>query len=76
MTTNFRQTEDVMTVWQWVGALVVLGIPIVNIIMYFVWAFSSDTNQNLSNFCKATLLIGLIGIGLAILLGGCAAIFS
>ena len=76
MTANFRQTENVMTVWEWVGVIVVLGIPIVNIIMYFVWAFSSSTNQNLSNFCKATLMIGLIAIGFAFLLGGCAAILS
>lgn len=74
MTSNFRQTEDVMTVWEWVGVIFVLGIPVVNIIMYFVWAFSSSTNQNLSNFCKATLLIALMGIGLAILLGACGAI--
>lgn len=39
MTNNFRGTEDVISVWQWVGVIVVLGIPIVNIIMYFVWAF-------------------------------------
>lgn len=76
MTSNYGQTEDVMTVGEWVGVLVVLGIPFVNIIMYFVWAFSSNSNQNLSNFCKATLVIGLIVFGLSILFGGCAAMLS
>lgn len=75
MTNNYRSNDSVMGVGEWVGALFILAIPIVNIIMYFIWAFSSNTNENLSNFCKATLLIALIGVGLAVLLGACSALF-
>ncbi|NLC02659.1 MAG: hypothetical protein GX787_00070 [Tissierellia bacterium] len=76
MASNYGRTDSVMTVGEWIGVLIVLGIPIVNIIMYFVWAFSSTTNENLSNFCKATLLIALIVFAFALLIGGCAVIFS
>lgn len=75
MTSNYGRNDNVMGVGEWVGVIFILGIPIVNIIMYFIWAFSSNTNENLSNFCKATLLVALIGIGLAILLGACSALF-
>ena len=41
--------------------------------MYLVWAFSSGTNLNKKNFCKATLIwmaIGIIvGIVYAVVLG-------
>lgn len=63
-----------MSVGQWIGVLFILAIPIVGIIMYLVWAFSDSTNENLRNFCKASLLITLIVVGLTIILGGCSAL--
>lgn len=74
MTSKYGRNDSVMGVGEWVGVLFILAIPIVNVIMYFIWAFSSNTNENLSNFSKATLLIALIGIGLAVLLGACSAL--
>lgn len=47
-----------MSVGDWILTNLVLAIPIVNIIMYFVWAFSSGTNINKRNFCRASLIIG------------------
>ncbi len=32
-------------------------IPLVNLIMMFVWAFSSNTNPNKANYFKATLIL-------------------
>lgn len=71
MDNNYYNNEEVMSVGSWVGVLIVLAIPLVNIIMYLVWAFSTNTNRNLSNFCKATLLLGLIGFGIAFLFSAC-----
>ncbi|MEP6881779.1 MAG: hypothetical protein ABI866_07295, partial [Dokdonella sp.] len=48
------------------------AIPLVNIVMLFVWGFSSTTNPNKSNFCKAYLIIFLITIVLFFLFGGMA----
>lgn len=71
---NYRNTDEVMSVGQWIGVMIVLAIPIVNIIMYIIWAFSSNTNPNLSNFCKATLLLGLIGGFIAFFFAGCSSL--
>ena len=46
----------------------VLLIPIVNLVMHFVWAFS-DGNISRRNFCRARLLLFAIGLGLAIIVG-------
>ena len=70
-----KYTEEVIG-WQWLVTIIILGIPVVDIIMYFVWVFSSGTNKNVSNFCKATLLAGIMVIGLVLFLGGCVAIPS
>jgi preprotein translocase subunit SecF len=55
------QDTSPMTIGQWVVTIIVLFmIPLVNIIMLFVWGFGSG-NVNRKNFCKAVLIIGLIG---------------
>ena len=44
----------------WLGGFIVLAIPLVNVIMLFVWGFSSGTNPSKQNFCRATLIVYLI----------------
>ncbi|MCH5259777.1 MAG: hypothetical protein J1F18_08490 [Lachnospiraceae bacterium] len=41
---------------EWLLSLIVLLIPCVNIIMMFVWAFSSTEKKSKSNFFKAYLI--------------------
>lgn len=72
MNGNYRNNDEVMSVGYWLLVMLVLAIPVVNIIMYIIWAFSSNTNPNLSNFCKATLIMGLIGVFIAFSFAGCA----
>ena len=55
-----NDNAPVMTTGQWVLTMIVFMIPLVNIIMLFVWAFVRG-NPNRANFCKALLLIYLIG---------------
>ena len=55
-----------LTVGEWMLTILVLAIPLVNIIMYFVWALSSSGNLNRKNFCIASLLWALIGIVIAL----------
>jgi len=74
MNDNYRDTYEVMSVSKWIGTILILGIPILNIIMYVIWAFSSNTNPNLSNFCKATLLVGIIGFFIALTLASCSSL--
>ena len=61
--------EKPMSVRDWFVTILILGIPLVNLIMYLVWAFSSGTNLNKKNFCKATLIWILIGIVFGIIYG-------
>jgi len=57
-----------MTVGDWFVTILILAIPIVNLIMYLVWAFSSTGNINRKNFCIASLIWMLIGIAIAVFL--------
>ena len=61
-----NQESAVMTVKDWVITLLISAIPLVGIIMIFVWAFGSGNNPNKANWAKAALLITAIFIGLYI----------
>lgn len=63
-----------MSLGDWIITMIVLSIPIVGFIMLFVWGFSSSTNPNKANFCKAALIFYLIAIVLFFLFGGMAMI--
>jgi heme/copper-type cytochrome/quinol oxidase subunit 4 len=65
-----------ITVGQWLITFLLMAIPIVNIILLFIWAFDSDTNPNKKNFAKAYLIIMAIGFVLAILIGILAFVLS
>ncbi len=56
-----------MSTKDWFITLLISYIPLVGLIMLFVWAFDSSTNENKKNWAKASLLWMLIGIGIAIL---------
>lgn len=64
---NQTQDSSVMTVQDWVITILIVSLPIIGLIMLFVWAFGSGTNQNKANFAKASLIWAAIGFGLAIL---------
>ncbi len=40
----------------WLITILLVSIPVVNIIMLIIWAFSDSTNPNKSNFSKAALI--------------------
>ncbi|MBR6823777.1 MAG: hypothetical protein IKM70_01745 [Firmicutes bacterium] len=48
-----------MTVGGWIKTQLILMIPLVNIIMVFVWAFG-DGNKSRKNYFRAQLLLTLI----------------
>ena len=43
------KNQDTLTVGDWMIILLLISIPVINIIMLFVWALSSDTNETKSN---------------------------
>lgn len=67
---------QVMSTKDWLITLLISFIPLVGIIMLFVWAFGSGENPNKSNWAKAALIWAAIWCVLLILLyGSIAAIF-
>jgi len=59
--------KEVMSVGNWFVTLLITMIPCVGIIMYFVWAFGAG-NENRRNFCRAGILMSLIGIAISVVL--------
>jgi hypothetical protein len=55
-----------MSVGQWILTFIILAIPIVGIIMIFVWALGSTANLNKRNFSRAILIMWIIGIVIGI----------
>ena len=62
-------TAPVMSVKEWLITSIILMIPVVNIIMFFVWAFGGGANPNKANWAKATILLFAIIIGLYVVFG-------
>lgn len=63
-----QDMDEVMSVKEWLITLLILCIPLVNIIMMFVWGFGSGTKPTKANFCKAYLILTAIVIVLYVLL--------
>ncbi|MBL9214166.1 MAG: hypothetical protein JNG83_01690 [Opitutaceae bacterium] len=59
-----RIEEEPLTTGEWFLTLLLLGLPVIGIVMYFVWAFGSG-NVSRRNFCRAALLWCLILFGVA-----------
>lgn len=54
--------------WGYIGYNILFAIPIVGIIMLFVYAFGSNTNVNLKNYARSFLIMMLIIIAIYIVL--------
>jgi len=48
---------DVVPVWDWILTFILTSIPLVNIVMLFIWAFNSNTNPSKANWAKAVLIL-------------------
>ena len=56
-----------LTVGNYIVMALITAIPLVGIIMLFVWAFGSDVNLNKKNWARAALIMALIGVVIWIL---------
>ena len=63
----FQKQAEEVTLGDWMVTILLSAIPVVNLIMLFIWAFGSSTNPSKANWAKATLIWMVIGIVLAIL---------
>lgn len=62
--------EKPLSTGEWIVTELILIIPVVGIIMYFVWAFT-DGNIGRRNLCRARLIICAcaLALGVVVLIG-------
>ncbi|MFC3771204.1 hypothetical protein [Paenibacillus sp. GCM10012303] len=63
-----NQTAPVVSFKDWMITILLMAIPIVNIVMLFVWAFGGNTNPSKANYAKAALIWVVIGIVLNVII--------
>lgn len=56
--------EKPLTTKEFLIMLILMAIPLVNIIMLFIWAFGSEANLNKKSFARASFILFLIIMGL------------
>jgi hypothetical protein len=68
--------EKPLTTGEWFVTLLILALPLVGLVMHFVWAFG-DGNIGRKNFCRAALLwlaialcLAIVGLVAFLVLGG------
>jgi hypothetical protein len=61
--------SEPLRVGQYIGMLLLMCVPILNIILLFVWSFGGSVNLNKKNFARASLILGAIGLILSIVFG-------
>lgn len=66
---SFKNTS-VVSIGDWIITMILMIIPLINLIMLFVWAFGSGTPVSKANWAKATLIFYLIGFILVVLFWG------
>lgn len=52
-----QKYAEAMKKSDWAVTLLLMMLPIVNLVLLFVWAFGSKTHPEKRNFCKAVLII-------------------
>ena len=62
------QQQPPVSVSDWFLTLFLTAIPLVGLILLFVWAFGSTSNPSKANWAKAALLWAAIGIVIYIII--------
>ncbi len=63
------QLEEPVSTGDWVGSMLLIGyVPIVGLVFCIIWAFSKKIKKSKSNFCKAYLIVTLIGLGISLVI--------
>jgi len=66
---NENAVQQSMSVSDWIIVYLIMLVPIVNIVMLFVWAFGDNTNRTQSNWAKGNLILFAIIFVLYIFFG-------
>ncbi len=55
--------KNFVSIWFWLISMLVMAIPLVNVIMAIIWAFTGD-NASRKNYFKAVIVVFCLFIGL------------
>ena len=61
-----EENKNYVSIWFWLAAMFVMAIPLVNLVMMFVWAFAGE-NESRKNYFKALIVVMLFWVGIIIL---------
>ncbi len=56
-----KKDKNYVSIWFWMLACIVMGIPILNVIMICVWAFTGE-NESKKNYFKASIILFCLGL--------------
>ena len=59
--------SEPLRVGQYIGMLLLMFVPILSVILLFMWSFGSSVNLNKKYFARAILIVSAIGIVLSII---------
>lgn len=62
--------NNVVSVGEWIVTFILMAIPVVNLILLFVWGFSDSTALSKKNYARAALILMAVGIIIMILFWG------
>lgn len=67
---SLNKNQTVVTIGDWIITMILICIPVVNLILLLIRAFSSSTSVSKANRAKAILIFMVIGILIMILFRG------
>jgi len=67
MATNSVSTDQTVSLGDWILTMILSGIPLVGLIMLFVWAFGGGAKASKQNYARAVLILAIICIILGVL---------
>lgn len=67
-TATLTENPKTISVGDWMITLLITGIPLIGLIMLFVWSFGGGTHPDKASFARAALIWFAIGIVLSILM--------
>jgi len=60
------KNQSIVSILDWIVTFIIMILPIINIVMLFVWAFGGSVSESKANWAKARLIVWLIGTVVAI----------
>ena len=57
---NIPEQYEPISMWGYLGYSILFALPIIGVIMIFVFSFSKDENINVRNYAKSYILIYVI----------------